>query len=67
MPSEKLSSIDGRKVCGQRGGKSFLEAIRPTYDDGICPEGFELSFPHERETSNSTAQNSLCVETGRLD
>ena len=64
MPSTKLSSIDGRKICGQRGGKSFLEATRPTYDDGMCPEGFELCYPLE-EASNSTAQNSLCVESGK--
>ena len=30
VPSTKLSSIDGKKVCGQRGGRNFLEAIRPT-------------------------------------
>ena len=53
MPSTKLSSIDGRKICGQRGGKSFLEAVRPTYVFGMCPEGFELCYPL-KETSNVT-------------
>jgi hypothetical protein len=64
VPSTKLSSIDGRKICGKRRGKSFLEAIRPTYDDGMCPEGFELCYPLEG-TSNVTVQNSLCVESGK--
>ena len=40
-PAINLSNINGRKICGLRGGKNFREAVRPLREDGRCPEGFK--------------------------
>ena len=42
------------RICGKRGGRSFLEAIRPT-SDGQCPD---LTVPC---SSNTSPENTYCV------
>ena len=34
-----MTSINGKVICGTRGGKSFERIDRPDFDSKACPEG----------------------------
>ena len=41
----ELSDLGGFKICGKRGGYSFLRIQRPFDLNGTCPEGFKTCNP----------------------
>ena len=41
IPPINLSNINGRKICGLRGGRNFKDAVRPINEYGDCPDGFQ--------------------------
>ena len=40
MPPVFQSNLKGSKICGQRFGTDFLNAIRPDPVTGKCPDGY---------------------------
>lgn len=51
----KMADLDGVKICGKRGGKPFVDAIRPN-SDGDCPSN---TVPCSAYTS---PENTICSE-----
>ena len=50
-----MSQFDGVRICGKRGGQSFLNTVRPN-SNGVCPG---KTIPCSRFTS---PENTICVE-----
>ena len=59
VKSEKaftMNTFDSKIICGKRGGASFLNAIRPDFENKLCPKG---TLP----CSNSTSlENTICYD-----
>jgi hypothetical protein len=45
IPPQELSDFGGFKICGKRGGDSFLGIQRPLDLNGTCPEGYKTCNP----------------------
>ena len=56
----KMADLEGVKICGKRGGKPFVDAIRPN-SDGDCPSN---TVPCSKFTS---PENTICSEAKELD
>ena len=56
-----MDNLGGYKVCGKRGGASFLNAVRPN-KDLECPDSYMLCDPTSQD-SNSV----ICVQEDDLD
>ena len=64
-------------MCGRRGGKPFLEAVRPTSSDGNCPSGYEACYQYNfvdlaesdrlNEEQKQDYDSTICVEEGKKD
>ena len=49
-----MTNLNGVEICGKRGGRSFIDALRPT-DDNVCPE---MTLPCSDITQ---PENTICV------
>lgn len=45
IPPHILSDLGGFKICGKRGGDSFLGIQRSLDLNGTCPEGYKTCNP----------------------
>ena len=52
-----MSQLHGVRICGRRGGQSFLNTVRPN-KDGVCPD---KTIPC---SNNTSPENTICVEPG---
>ena len=50
-----MADIDGFKICGKRGGKPFVDAIRPN-SEGACPSNTVKCSPF------TSLENTICTE-----
>ena len=55
-----MSGLEGDTICGRRGGRQFVNTLRPN-SDGECPN---KSLPCSKITS---PENTICVEPKELD
>jgi hypothetical protein len=53
----KMHTFDGKMICGKRGGRPFLEAIRPDPVTLACPTGTEKC------SDQTTADNTICFDS----
>ena len=56
IDAKELTDLGGFKICGLRGGKSFMEMQRPIDMKGNCPEGFQVCNP------DAEADNRVCTK-----
>ena len=55
-----MTQLEGVRICGRRGGQSFLNTVRPN-KDGVCPD---KTIPCSKNTS---PENTICVEPGATE
>ena len=57
LPSDPvtMTKVNGKVICGQRGGVTYEQAKRPDLDTGLCPEGTKSC------NEGASIQNRLCV------
>ena len=54
VPAVEMTRINGKVICGTRGGNSFEQVVRPDLDSDSCPEGTSKC------SELTSAENSVC-------
>ena len=57
LPPMNMTNIFGMKVCGKRGGHSFIDEVRVEPFTRKCPKNFEPCSP------NTDATDTICVDS----